>query len=312
MQEKRVIKLREGIVRTLIYFDLFKYPLNFEEILNYAPIAPINEDDLISELELMGKSGEIHSDGNFYSIRPLSSLADRRIKGNNVAEKTMPKAYRMSRKIAGFPFVRSVMLSGSISKGYMADDGDVDFFVLTEPGRLWLARTFLMLYKKLFLLNSHKYFCVNYLITTDQLEIPDKNLFTATEVVTLIPTYRADLYEQFQAANKWAREFYPAYTIQPTNGAILIEDGSIKNRLEKILNGKIGDKIESKCLKLTLKFWKRKFKHFDPETFELALRSNNSTSKHHPRNFQKNVMDSYNERCEEYAHLFEKKKDTVS
>ena len=311
MEEKPELKLREGIIQTLIYFDLFKYPLNLEEILNYAPIASIDKDDLISQLELMKGSGEIYSDGLFYSIRPLSGLTARRIKGNKVAEETMPKAYRMSRKIAGFPFVRSVMLSGSISKGYLADDGDVDFFVLTEPGRLWLARTFLMLYKKLFLLNSHKYFCVNYLITTDQLEIPDKNLFTATEIVTLIPTYRADLYEQFQAANQWALEFYPSFKIRPTNGAVQTAGGSIKNSFEKVLNGKLGDTIERNCLKMTLNFWKRKFKHFDPETFELALRSNKSTSKHHPQNFQKNVMDSYNERCEEYAHLFKEKKEMV-
>lgn len=312
LEHSQTISIREGSIRTLLYFDLFNYPLNIDEILKFAPVSSSTKDLVKVELGSLIECGDIYSDGVFYSVRPLSELVERRLKGNKVANKVMAQAFKMSHKISKFPFVRSVMLSGSISKGYMADDGDVDFFVLTEPGRLWLARTFLMLYKKLFLLNSHKYFCINYLITTDQLEIPDKNLFTATEVVTLIPTYRTDLYEQFQAANKWAQDFYPGFKISPTNGTIQAKDGSIKNSLEKVLSGKLGDSIENKCLKMTLNFWKRKFKHFDPETFELALRSNKSTSKHHPRNFQKSVIDSYNERCEQYKHLFEEKKEMAS
>ncbi|MEZ4965453.1 MAG: hypothetical protein R2791_09430 [Saprospiraceae bacterium] len=54
------------------------------------------------------------------------------------------------------------------------------------------------------MLNSHKYFCVNYFVDTEHLEIEDKNLFTATETVTLLPLYGRDWYEGFYKALSWA------------------------------------------------------------------------------------------------------------
>src|SRR4029453_8923510 len=96
--------------------------------------------------------------------------------------------------IASFPYVRCVCISGSLSKKYFDDTTDIDFFVITKPGRLWVCRTFLILFKKLFLLNSKKYFCINYFIDSDNLEIPDQNIFTATELTTLIPMHDYELY----------------------------------------------------------------------------------------------------------------------
>ena len=300
LKTAHAITVREGIVRTLIYFDLFNYPLDQEEIRQYGSIAAMQNEKMELELLSLCEEGTLHTDGRFYGLRPLVALVERRLKGNKAANDALPKAYKMSRRISRFPFVRSVMLSGSISKGYLADDGDVDLFVITEPGRLWLSRTLLMLYKKIFLLNSHKYFCVNYLITTDQLEIPDKNLFTATEVTTLIPTYHPELYLRFQAANKWVKNIYPNFPIRQPNGAFVPGKERSKKAMETVFSGSIGDRLDSACLNLTLKFWKRKFEHFDPKTFELALRSNKSTSKHHPRNFQEKVMNAYEARCAEF------------
>jgi len=303
------LTVREGIIRTLIYFDLFSYPLDQKEIRQYGSTPEMQDEKVQRELLSLCEEGSLHTDGRFYGLRPVAALVERRLKGNKAANNIMPKAYKISKRISRFPFVRSVMLSGSMSKGYLADDGDVDLFVITEPGRLWLTRTLLMLYKKIFLLNSHKYFCVNYLITTDQLEIPDKNLFTATEVMTLIPTYHPALYAHFQEANKWANELYPNFPKRKPNGAFVPGKERSKKAIEKIFVGKIGDRLDNACLNLTLKLWKRKFEHFDPETFELAMRSNKSTSKHHPRNFQEKVMNAYNARYAEFGHLLDQKEE---
>ena len=88
-------------------------------------------------------------------------------------------------------------ISGSLSKGYYDDDGDIDFFIITSPKRLWIARTFLILYKKIFLLNSRKYFCVNYFISSNALEIEEKNIFTATELTTLLPMFGNGSFHKF-------------------------------------------------------------------------------------------------------------------
>jgi hypothetical protein len=39
-----------------------------------------------------------------------------------------------------------------------------------------------------------------------------------------------------------------------------------------------------------VRFWRRKFKHFDAQTFDIALKSRRHVSKHHPFYFQKKVL----------------------
>ena len=80
----------------------------------------------------------------------------------------------MTKFISKFPYVRAILLSGSISKGYMDKDSDVDYFIITQPNRLWVTRLLLMLFKKIFLFNSRKVFCINYFVDSEKLEIEEK------------------------------------------------------------------------------------------------------------------------------------------
>lgn len=212
----------------------------------------------------------------------------------------MGKARRMSRFIGRFPFVRGVMLSGSISKGCLAEDGDIDYFVITEPGRLWIARTLLIAFKKLFLFNSRKDFCVNYFVDLDHLTIEDKNLFTATEVLTLMPKFNGEACGRFFAANEWASGLLPNLPA-PTVAGLPVGDGAIKRLLERALRNGIGDEFDEWCMLRTLRHWRGKFAELERPDFDLALRTRKYVSKHHPRNFQQRVLDGYRSRLERFT-----------
>jgi predicted nucleotidyltransferase len=216
-----------------------------------------------------------------------------------MARNIMPKAIKVSKKIAKFPYVESVCLSGALSKGFYDDDGDFDFFIITKPNRLWIARTLLVLYKKIFLFNSKKYFCVNYFISTDRLEISEQNLFTATEVMTLIPLYGKETFSAFLKANNWAASFYPnkpktqISTIRDTKKSIL------SKFLQRIFNGSLGLSTDKMFQKMTLKKWVIKFKHLAKEDFDIAMKSTRHVSKHHPQNYQNKVITRLDERYNE-------------
>ena len=67
------------------------------------------------------------------------------------------------------PYVRGVFISGQLSR-YIADQkSDIDYFIVTEPERLWIVRTLFVLFRRTFLLNNRKYFCTNYYVTTEKL-----------------------------------------------------------------------------------------------------------------------------------------------
>ena len=288
--------LSKGIIRCLLYFDIFQYPLTVEEIHKYCCGFPATEDEIKLKLQVLETAGYISSKMSFYSVKSIeiASQVERRIKGNKEAEKFLKIAARFSKFISSFPFVRGICLSGSLSKGYADSESDIDYFIITEPGRLWICRTLLILFKKLFLLNSHKYFCVNYFIDTDNLAIPDKNIFTATEMLSIIPTYNAELYSQLMKANTWVTDFYPNGPSENITQAILpVNEGRVKRLFEKLFSSAIGNKLDDYFFRITLSTWKRKFKDFDKEQFDLSLRSRKNVSKHHPNSFQVKVLKKY-------------------
>ncbi|MDN3664299.1 nucleotidyltransferase domain-containing protein [Algibacter miyuki] len=222
------------------------------------------------------------------------TIVTKRTKGNAHAKNIMPKALKQAQFISKFPYIESVSISGALSKGCYDNDGDIDFFIITKPNRLWIARTLLILFKKVFLLNSKKYFCVNYFISKNDLEIKEKNLFTATELRTLIPITGKAVFSKFLKQNTWAHSYLPNINNQQVEVDTTIKPFIISKFIEYICNKKIGNRLENHFKNLTLKRWESKFKNIDKKEFEIALKSTETVSKHHPQNFQKKVMDAFN------------------
>lgn len=300
-KKNSLTKTQISIIKTLIYFDVFSYPLTFEQIHHFFQDSKIEDSELVQSLDKLCEIGVVYKIGDFYSTQNNEELINKRIKGNEHAEKITEKALKNARLIGSFPYVREVCISGSLSKGYMEESGDIDFFIITKSERLWIARTLLILYKKIFLLNSRKFFCVNYFIDEKNLEIPDKNIFTATEILTLIPTYQTNFYHQFIDKNNWAFNYLPNKKIDK-NSQIFNETNFVKSISEKLLDNKLGEKLDDLLMKLTIKKWKQKFSYMQTEQFELAMRSRKYVSKHHPQSFQEKVLNKIADKTNEFEN----------
>ena len=285
-------------LKPLLYFSLFQYPLTEEEI--YAFSEGTSKEEVKAELDELVQNQVIFFIDGFYLCDNNAANIERRLFGNKMAKNIHAKANKVSKFISKFPYVEGVGISGSLSKGYYDEEGDIDFFIITSPNRLWIARTLLILYKKIFLLNSRKYFCVNYFISTNSLEIDEKNRFTATELVTLMPMYGNGSFHDFYKQNTWVHSFLPNKTI--TEG--LVNMNPVKKPLtskliEKSLNNKLGEKLDAFFLKITYKKWKIKFSDLEDRQFNIALKSTKDVSKHHPLNFQRKVIERLNGKYDE-------------
>jgi ATP-dependent Lon protease len=281
-----------NILYCLAYFDIFNYPLSVDDIVRYTgdSSAAIEE-----EIQHLIQKGVVYKVGEYYSIRNEVDVSRHRNQGNERAVEYSVKAERKARLISKFPYVRGVYISGSLSKNFMSEDGDVDYFIVTTPNRLWVARTLLIAYKKVFLFNSRKYFCVNYFVDEDSLEIAEKNRFTATELVTLIPMSNFSQYKDLIKSNDWIQEYY-ASPKEVSEEKKDTKRSGFQKWSEPILNTKLGVKLDEYFLKITLKKWNRKFGEMEQKDFELALKSSKRVSKHHPSNFQKKVLDEFDSR----------------
>lgn len=289
--------LDQYVIKTLLYYDIFNYPLKCREVFQFLGVNSVTEKDVIHSLNALTEEQFLFRFKDLYSLQPHEANVQRRLKGNAEAEKYLVLANKKAKLISRFPFVRAVFASGSLSKGYMDENSDLDFFIITQPKRLWIARTLLVMYKRFFLFNSHKYFCVNYFVDEEHLEIEEKNLFTATELATVMPLYGATYYENLHQANTWLKDFFPNYNRRSVADVPDSISSQGKRILEKIINIFFGNTLEKFFQHRTLSRWKNQYgKNYSTADFKVAFKSTSYASKNHPRNFQRKIMEVYAER----------------
>lgn len=293
--------LAQSFIRKLLYFDIFSHPLTAKEIFDFCD-APLRDQEFaIKVLNQLVDYGLVNVEDGFYYLGNDRSKVKDRLAGNYLAGIRMKDAHKYSAIVAAFPYVRGVFISGSLSKHVMKPDSDIDFFIITEPDRLWICRAFLTLYKKLILKNSHRNFCLNYFIDSKNLEIPDKNIFTATEIAFLLPMYNFPLYQEFMDKNDWIHDEFPNF-IRHTSD-LGIKPSALKSRMEKIFNNRVGQYLDELSYSIIVGFWKKKFRYMGEKRFNLNLRSQKNVSKHHPNAFQERVVHKYAEKIMNFERL---------
>jgi len=245
--------INNKILDVIIYFDVFHHPMKIDELKN------LFSDTIDDSLQELVDKGVCYEKTGYYSIQKnITELINEREKKEKNAEKYIRKIPFFVKIMKRFPFVRGIAISGSLSKGVMYEDGDIDYFIITAPNRLWIARTFLIAFKKIILLNSRKHFCINYFVDENNLKIQDENIFTAVELSFLNPVYNIELFDKFNESNNFAKDYIPN-NIQVFETKKVSLKSKMRSFSEWILNGKIGESMDKYFMKITLKRWKNKF-----------------------------------------------------
>jgi len=235
------------LLHTFLYFAIFQYPLTKEEALKFSHYKTTSIDD---SLEFLIRKKRLFKIGKYYLPKEDQLWVTRREKGNALAQRKMIKAKRMAKILGAFPLVRAVMVSGSLSKGYMDKDSDIDFFVIMQPGNITISKFLIGSFRRLFARDS---LCVNFLIDYDHLSIQSRNLYTAMEVVTLIPFSGGDLYNSFITENlAWVHEFLPNITL-PKSKVPNPKQTTLKRLGEYILFLPVANWLNAKLLRMYLK-----------------------------------------------------------
>jgi hypothetical protein len=110
--------------------------------------------------------------------------------------------------IALLPFVRMVAVTGSLAMNNADEGKDIDFMIVTEPGRLWTARALSLLIARFARLNG-VHLCPNYLVTTNALELEDRSLYVAHELAQMIPLAGVEVYREMRFVNRWVDDYLP-------------------------------------------------------------------------------------------------------
>lgn len=199
--------LRAAIVRTVVYADLFDYPLEASEVHRYSigagsslvEVEEVVASDLPAPLERTGRYVHLRGRAPIVAIRERRAAASARL---------WAEARRYARAIARLPLVRGVAVSGALAMNNAEADDDVDLFVLARPGRVWTCRLLAVAVVRIASLNGVR-LCPNFVLSTDRLASERRDLFTAHEIVQLVPVERSAWTDAFARANVWTLAFLP-------------------------------------------------------------------------------------------------------
>jgi predicted nucleotidyltransferase len=249
----------------------------------------------------------------FYTLQNDYALIIRRRKGNMEAKRFLKTAEKIAGFLSVFPFVRGVAVSGSLSKNYADENSDIDFFIITEKNKLWLARTFMHAFKKIsYLFKKQDWFCMNYYIDEEMLQIKEKNIYTAIEVATLLPLRGIGSFRDFYSHNRWSKDFLPAHALRIS----YIQESKnsfFKKAIELIFRNPLGNLLDHLLMNITASRWQKKTNSNkrNKRGIVLSMDVSRHYAKPNPENFQNKLIAMYEKKLFHLFRRYENKAKTV-
>lgn len=277
--------LQKAILSTLIYSDLFDFPLTLEEIrtwlINYqiSKLSNFQIEEALRELKQQKKVGNM---GRYYYLVGRPGIVKIRQRRESWSKEKIKLAVNLAEILRRIPFLKMVAISGGVASCNAEKDDDIDLFIITSSKRLFFTRALVILILKIMgkYRSSDKIanmICPNMLISEDALEITPHDLYLAHEVLLIKPLVNKDqTYEKFIKANSWVREYLPN-----RYGEINLPDKfvSCKSKLSRV-----GDLAENLLRRLQIQYMKPKI------TTETV---SDQVLKFHPQDVREQVLNQF-------------------
>ncbi len=316
-------KLEKQILATIAYYDILNYPLASFEVFLYlindrrrhsgmSPIRLLEIVELLDNSEYLKK--HIGQKLGFYFLKTSSpDIVQRRLDGRKIAEGKWKKAKKIYRIMRAVPFLRGVLISGSLALGSAKKSSDIDIMVIAKNGRIWTVRVFLT--ALIFLLgarrneeNTKDKICLNHYITDKSLQIPFFSLYDAHLYSHLINVYgdaeSVKTFQKFQENNSWIKNYVQNYSLSELRFSTSVGKNKalafIAKIFEFILSGKIGDYFEKTLSKIQIAKIKKN-PSFKNKNGRITI--GDDQLEFHPQLHEKIVIPEFNKRMKELGLL---------
>jgi hypothetical protein len=237
--------LARAILQAVAYSDVFDYPLTADEIHRY--MVGVRADRSLVDVVLANgalPSNALSCFDGYWMLSGKEHLVEVRRQRASRSSILWREAIRAGRVISRMPFIRMVAITGELAVDNTRSGSDIDLFVVTEPGRLWIARAMIIAVVKVASRRGIE-LCPNYLITENALNIDTRNLYTAREIAQMVPLFGLDVYERIRKANPWTCDYLPNATGPPRMSDLVNGTSRIQPISERLLRTGIGDRLES-------------------------------------------------------------------
>ncbi len=297
--------IQRDILRTLLYFDIFDFPLRLPEIYQYLPTNTVALADLRQACSSRPLRDLVSEEDGYFFLRERSqTIVDDRRQKEQRARYMWFAARLMARIIGAFPFVSAVLVSGELSKGVASRHSDIDFYLVTAPKRVWIVRSLCAAFKRLFLLNSKKFFCYNHIVTASGLAVAEKSFYSAVELVTLKPMWNKGFYAEILASNPWVKGFLPNWNTKTSQAETGVRKTPILERLiARFVSADRLDRLEEQLLHQWERAWDHRYPDLSKAKRGELFRCTQELSTSYVKDFYSRIVQEYSERLCRYGLL---------
>jgi hypothetical protein len=237
----------EAILHTLLYADIFDYPLTPAEIHHFLIDVPASREAVHQALESSPRlRARVAMQGSYVTLKGRQALAGLRETRRQSSERLWAVARLWSAVLGCLPFVRMVAVTGALAVDNAPPGDDIDFLIVTSPGRVWLARALAVV-----MVRAARLFgaglCPNYVLAESALEQQRRDLFIAHDLAQMVPLVGLPVYRQMRAANAWASRYLPQASAplrSEPERALPAWAVRLQRWGEALLGGGLGDNLE--------------------------------------------------------------------
>jgi hypothetical protein len=271
--------LKDSILKTIAYFDLFDFPLTADEVKEYLYDykKPLHIKEVKGVLGEMTEDGQVEELKEHFVLKGRGEIIETRKARKFIAEKLWNRTKLYGQYMRAVPFVRMIAVCNNLSYDNPSDQSDIDLFIVIKPGRMWLTRFIITLILQFYGVRRYGNkvagrFCLSFFVTTDKLnmeklQIKPKDPYLAYWTKFLSPIYGEDVYEEFKKQNEvWIEEGYGLKFSENSKKHMYVSEKSgVKKFFEWLFGGLIGNLIEGLLKKSFKKRTLHKMKKLGPE-----------------------------------------------
>ena len=211
--------MEKAILKTLIYANIFDYPLKGYEIHKWLIGKQVSLRQIEKALDKLNQNKKTKRKKGYFFLLRRDGLVRKREQREKHSRKFLIKAKFCVWFLKIIPWIKLIGISGGLAMNNAGKTDDIDLILITSKNRLWLTRfliigilDFLRVRRKVKMKGNQVAgkLCINLLLEEDNLEQKNKDIYTAHEVLQMKILWERDgIYSKYLDDNSWAFKFLP-------------------------------------------------------------------------------------------------------
>ncbi len=200
--------MEKAVLKTLIYADIFEFPLKAWEIHKWLISKKCDLIGVEKALKRLLKKKKMIYKNDLFALLGREALISKRKNTTEFTQQNLKKVKFIVGSIGLIPWVKMVGICGDWSMKKVSKKDPVKLFVVTSKNKLRISKLII----ETILTGIGKIY-LGQILEEEQLEYREKNLYTAHGALQMQPIWQKDkVYTRYLNANAWAFDFLPNWT----------------------------------------------------------------------------------------------------